>query len=112
MDDRGIAQAQGLVDLLAPFEITAIYTSPYRRCVETVEPLARARGLAVTETDELGEADAHERGGDFVRSLARRDVLVCGHGGLESVVLVDPPRWRKGEVLVLDEHLRVVESLR
>lgn len=112
LDDRGIAQADKLVELLAPFEIDAIYTSPYRRCAQTVAPLAVARTLAVENRDELGETEAYERGAEFVRSLALRHVVVCGHGGLESLVLGDGPRWRKGETLVLDERLRVVESLR
>ena len=49
---------------------------------------------------------------EFVRSLADRDVVVCGHGGLESLVLEDPPRWRKGETFVSTTSLRLVPSLR
>ena len=108
-----IAQADKLVELLAPFEIDAIYSSPYRRCAQTVGPLARSRGPSPSRTVTSSvRPSAHERGAEFVRSLARRHVVVCGHGGLESLVLGDAPRWRKGETLVLDERLRVVESLR
>ena len=47
-----------------------------------------------------------------MRSLAGLDVVVCGHGGLEMAVVPEPPKWRKGEVLVLDDDLQVVEVLR
>ncbi len=44
--------------------------------------------------------------------LAGRAVVVCGHGGLETLLLGEPPKWRKGETFVLDEQLRLVEALR
>ena len=43
LDKRGRRDAKDLVERLAPFKIEAILTSPYRRCLETVGPLARAR---------------------------------------------------------------------
>jgi phosphohistidine phosphatase SixA len=112
LDDRGENQARGLVSLLARFEIDAILTSPYRRCVQTIEPLAAARLLPVELRVELGEAEQYAAGADLVRSLAGRDVVVCGHGGLEVLVVEEPPKWRKGETLVLDNDLEVVETLR
>ena len=40
LDDRGRAQADALADLLAPVRLTAVYSSPLDRCVETMAPLA------------------------------------------------------------------------
>ena len=112
LDGKGVGQAEQLIELLAAFAIEAVYTSPYRR-LQTVEPLARARSLAVHEREELGEEEQFSLGAELVRSLAGRNVIVCGHGGLEAVVLDDPPtRWRKGETLVLDPDLQVQDSLR
>ena len=112
LDARGVTQSRDLVALLAEFDIEAIYTSPFRRCVQTVEPLAAARLLELDAREELGESEQYVAGAQLVRSLATRDVVVCGHGGLEGLVLEQPPKWRKGETLVLDEHLRVVDVLR
>jgi 8-oxo-(d)GTP phosphatase len=109
LDKRGRTRAKELVDELAPYRIDAILTSPYRRCVETVEPLAAARGLEPEHRDELGEELQGTAGVALVRSLAGTDVVVCGHGGLETA-LVDSPRWRKGMVFVVDDALRVVDS--
>ena len=107
LDDRGYEQAIALVERLEPYTIDAIMTSPYVRCVATVEPLAAARGLELELRDELTEEQHYTDGPAFLRSVACRDVLVCGHGGLELGV-PGVPRFEKGDVLVLDETLAVV----
>jgi phosphohistidine phosphatase SixA len=111
LDERGRAQARDLVALLEPYRILEIHTSPARRCVETVEPLAAARGLEPLLRAELGEKRRGTEGVALVRELAGRDVLVCGHGGHESA-LHHPPKFKKGEVLVVDDELRVVDAFR
>jgi 8-oxo-(d)GTP phosphatase len=112
LDARGVTQSRHLVALLKRFEVDAIYTSPYRRCTQTVEPLAAARLLDVDSREELGEEEQSDAGAELVLSLARSNVVVCGHGGLEAAVVRQPPKWRKGDSLVLDADLRVVEVLR
>jgi 8-oxo-dGTP diphosphatase len=107
LDGLGREQASALVELVEPFPIEAILTSPYLRCVATVEPLAAARGLEVECRDELTEEQQHADGPAFLRAFAGRDVLVCGHGGLEQGV-PGAPQFEKGDVLVLDAELRVV----
>jgi 8-oxo-dGTP diphosphatase len=110
LDARGEQQARELVDRLAPWPIDEIYTSPYVRCLETVVPLAAARGLEAIVRDELGEDRQHRDGGALLQELAGRDALVCGHGGLESW-LVDAPKWRKGAAFVVDRDLSIVQQL-
>ena len=68
---RARGRPQQLVEQLAAYRIDAILTSPYVRCVETVQPLAAARGLAVEEREELGRRAA-VHGGHRARPLARR----------------------------------------
>ncbi len=58
LDDRGRAQADGLVARFASIRLTAIYSSPLERCVQTVEPLAAARRLPVKVLSGLIEMDA------------------------------------------------------
>jgi 8-oxo-(d)GTP phosphatase len=110
LDEKGERQARALVDLLADLAIERLLTSPYRRCVQTVVPLSVARGLDVELREELGEQLQMSAGVSLVRSLAG-DVAVCGHGGLE-LALTDPPKWRKGAVLVVGEGLTVAEVRR
>jgi 8-oxo-dGTP diphosphatase len=111
LDERGQQQAEDLVAALEGFSIEAILTSAYMRCVRTVEPLAAARSLAIEQRHELGEEQQLVAGAALVRSLAGRDIVVCGHGGLEQVVLADAPKWKKGTTLVLGPRLELLETL-
>ena len=110
LDERGREQARALVARLTGYRVAAIHTSPYRRCVETVEPLGAARSLEPVLRPELGEERQGTDGAAILRELASGDVVVCGHGGLERA-LVDPPKWRKGAAFVVDEQLRVVREI-
>jgi len=110
LDDRGLAQARTLVETLAPFAVEAILTSPYLRCVQTVEPLAAARGLVPELRPELGEERQATDGAALVRACSGRDVVVCGHGGLDAIIPSAPP-WKKGRTFVLDEQLALLEVL-
>ena len=105
LSKKGIKQAEALVEILAPFPITAIYSSPFLRCVQTVEPLAQARKLPVKQTPSLAEgqglAGAMELIGDpkldevvlsthgdivweLVEELVKRRVVTPGQGGFEK----------------------------
>ncbi|MGH2977341.1 MAG: SixA phosphatase family protein [Gaiellaceae bacterium] len=55
LDARGRRQSAALVELLRPLEPRRIVSSPYVRCVQTVEPLAAALGRPVEQDDRLAE---------------------------------------------------------
>lgn len=52
----GLAQAKTLAAHLAASPVTRIVTSPFTRCVETVEPLAARLDLPIEIADALGES--------------------------------------------------------
>src|SRR5207302_2782924 len=54
----GATQAESLIPLLAPFGVRRVLSSPFVRCVQTVEPLARAAGIEVEVVEELAEGRA------------------------------------------------------
>jgi phosphohistidine phosphatase SixA len=108
LDEHGRGQAETLVQALARYSLERIVSSPYDRCVETVEPLAAARGLAVELRDELGDGRADD-GAALVRCLAGEPVALCVHGGLSEALL--GTQQKKGETLVLDDELRVIETI-
>jgi hypothetical protein len=109
LDKRGRRQADALVEELERYPISRILSSPYDRCVQTVEPLATRRGLAIEQRDELGEGGQYN-GAILVRSLIGQPVAVCVHGGLSDTAFGE--RLKKGETLVVDERGDVVERLR
>lgn len=105
LSKKGIKQAEALVEVLAPFPITAVYSSSFLRCVETVEPLARVRKLPLKQSSSLAEghglAGAMELIGDakldavvlsthgdivweLVEELVKRRVVKPGEGGFEK----------------------------
>jgi 8-oxo-(d)GTP phosphatase len=99
LDKRGRKQAEALVDQLSGFVLDRILSSPLDRCVQSVEPLARARGLEVETSDELAEGAGAERVRTLLHDLAGEAALVCGHGP-ELVSIFG--KVKKGETLVLE----------
>ena len=72
LDARGREQAAQLVELLRPLEVRRIVSSPFTRCVETVEPLADALGLSVELDGRLAEG-----AGQAAYVLVQEDGIVC-----------------------------------
>ena len=52
---EGTREAENLVKGLQHIQIDAVYSSPYRRAIQTVQPLARARGREVETIENLRE---------------------------------------------------------
>jgi phosphohistidine phosphatase SixA len=99
LDERGLRQAEAVVSLAAPYQVDRILSSPAVRCIQTVEPLADARGLEVEVRDELSE-DRQTDGAVLVRSLDGVNAAVSCHGGLSEAVCGESQK--KGGVFVLD----------
>ena len=107
----GRRQATGLVARLLHYPVHRILCSPAERCRQTVEPLARQRGLAVEATDVLGVDATADRVLELLADPAIRNAVLCTHGELigqvfdellaEGLDLSGRPRWPKGSTWVL-----------
>jgi 8-oxo-dGTP diphosphatase len=118
----GRYQARALAAMLESAEIGDILSSPYVRCVETLEPLAGRQGRTVVLTDVLAEGAPADDVLRLLRRVPPRSVL-CTHGDVMEAVLrhvgfADTTdardRLAKGVVWVLercDNRLSVVEVL-
>ncbi len=87
LSDKGWRRANILVDLFAETKIRAILSSPATRCVQTVEPLAKATGLEIVELDELWE-DANTL--DVMAVLLanmKGNTVVSSHGNLIPIIV-------------------------
>jgi probable phosphoglycerate mutase len=71
LDERGRRQAAALVDRFEGVRVAAMYSSPLERCLETLEPLADARGLEIRTSNALIEMDAGDWTGRTLPSLRR-----------------------------------------
>lgn len=76
LDERGRRQAAELVEELRPLKIRRIVSSPYARCVQTVEPLAEELGLEVELDNRLAEG----AGSAAAELLRDAGVVACTHG--------------------------------
>lgn len=66
LSPTGQRQARALIEVLAPLGIEHAYTSPFRRCRDTLAPFAQARGLPLETHDGLRERRiSHEWIPDF-----------------------------------------------
>jgi phosphohistidine phosphatase SixA len=83
LDAKGQRQAAELVERLAAVEVRRIVSSPFARCVETVEPLADARGLEVEVDDRLAEG-----AGQAAFALVQENGIVCcTHGDVVAELI-------------------------
>ncbi|MEZ4636241.1 MAG: MSMEG_4193 family putative phosphomutase [Caldilineaceae bacterium] len=72
LNEKGHAQSVALAERLKPQPLSAIYSSPLERCVETAQPLAEALSLPVREEPGVLEVDYGEWRGGVLKELAQR----------------------------------------
>jgi 8-oxo-(d)GTP phosphatase len=112
LDERGRKQAELLVDQLRDAELEHIVSSPSARCVETVEPLAAARGLELETDEALAEGARAEAALALFRRVGT-DLVACVHGDL--VIELLGSKRRKGSTTVLkleaDGRMAVLDEL-
>jgi 8-oxo-dGTP diphosphatase len=114
LSKKGQRQAEGLVELLGRDPVKRVLSSPYVRCVQTVEPLARTLGLEVELRPELAEGAPIDAALALVRDLAGTTAVLCSHGDIvpalvftladaDGVDVGDDPPCAKGSAWELEE---------
>jgi 8-oxo-dGTP diphosphatase len=114
LSSSGHAEAMGLVVRLRSCPVERILSSPTLRCLQTIEPLARERGLPVERSDALDRDAGAAELLDLVRGPLRRGTVLCTHGeGLGRVLptliagglsVSGPLQWPKGSTWVLERE--------
>lgn len=74
---RGLAQAAALPVLYAEQTFSRLFTSPYVRCVQTLEPLAADRNLPLETADALAEGASVGEALELLLSLGAEGPAVC-----------------------------------
>lgn len=109
-------QAERLVTVLAPDPISAIFSSAFLRCVQTVEPLARARKLEIKLSPSLEEGSGLEGLEEFLGDRSLDETVLSTHGDIVEELVEDlgnreviQPGYGGAEkgctwVLEVDEH--------
>jgi len=107
----GREQADSIARRVGGFPVTRVLSSPYLRCVQTVQPLAEKVGVEVENEPALGEGQPAGPVVDLLTDLPDYSVL-CSHGDVlpdtidalerRGMVVQGPPDWRKGVVWEID----------
>lgn len=96
---RAVELARQLVDADVVAGIDAIYATPYRRTVDTAQPLADALGLPITSYDAADTETIMEQ---IVRKHKGKIVLVVGHSNTLPALIGNMGASKK--VPVIDEY--------
>ncbi|MDQ4132444.1 MAG: histidine phosphatase family protein [Actinomycetota bacterium] len=80
LSKKGWRQARGLVEVLEGYDIARLLSSPYVRCVQTLEPLAAVLGVEIEAADELAEGADPRATRDLVRVLGDTTAALSSHG--------------------------------
>jgi 8-oxo-dGTP diphosphatase len=108
---QSIALAKVLLADAGKHAIGPVLSSPYVRCVQTVEPLAKELGTEVEPVDALAEGAPLDPALRLVEKHADRWAVLCMHGDLLPAVLLalrddrvplPHDRVEKGSVWALD----------
>ncbi|MGC8780378.1 MAG: MSMEG_4193 family putative phosphomutase [Anaerolineae bacterium] len=108
LNEKGRQQAQALAGRLSAWPITAIYSSPMERALETAAPLAAARGLAVQILDDLNETDCGEWTGQAIEELIKTEIWLR----MQSCPSTTPHPGGEGIVAVQTRMVRALDALR
>jgi 8-oxo-dGTP diphosphatase len=111
LSKRGRMQAEAIADRLRSVDVSELVSSPYIRCIQTLQPLGNFVGLPVKADDRLAEGDDFAGALDLLGQVPDRAVL-CSHGDVIPAVIAalqrrgcdirSAPEWRKGSVWVLE----------
>ena len=109
---QGHKEALGLIDQLGPYPLGRILSSPARRCLQTVQPLASRLGSPVEPSQALGVDGTGPGMLELLTDPALDQAVLCTHGEVigkvfeelqqAGIELSDPPRWPKGCTWILE----------
>ena len=96
LDNKGILQAAALADRLTDFAPTLLLSSPFMRCIQTLEPLEATLAITVTSDERLAEDNPFEPILELLESCPDNAVL-CSHG--DMIPMVTDALERRGMVV-------------
>ncbi len=106
----GWKQSEAIAKRLAAKGASSLYSSPYVRCMQTLEPLAERLGVEIQADQRLYEGSPFEPVLDLIAEV-RTGAVLCSHGDLipdivqalarRGMEVQTSPDWRKASIWVL-----------
>ncbi len=84
---KGRRQAKSLAESFDSLIIGRLASSPFVRCVQTLEPLAAARRQDVSDEPDLAEGTPVERVEALLVRLADQPTAACSHGDVIEALI-------------------------
>jgi 8-oxo-dGTP diphosphatase len=121
LSPKGWKQADMLATRLAALDVSDLYSSPYVRCVQTVQPLADRLEREIVIDQRLSEGEPFEPMLEMLSEVSDGAVM-SSHGDMIPAAIAalerrgmeirTPPDWRKASVWVLrrNKHGKVVHA--
>jgi 8-oxo-dGTP diphosphatase len=113
LSKKGWKQAEALAKRLADVDPSVLLSSPYVRCVQTLEPLGRRVQRPITIEPRLTEDEPFGPVLELLADVPGRAVL-CSHGDIipatvealrrSGTEIRTPVDWRKSSVWVLERN--------
>jgi 8-oxo-dGTP diphosphatase len=110
LSKHGWRQSEAIAERLTKKGATSLYSSPYVRCMQTLQPLGQRLGVEVEAERRLYEGEPFEPVLDLLGEVSTGAVL-CSHGDIVPAVIEalarrgmeveTRPDWRKGTIWVL-----------
>lgn len=112
---RGRREAETIARRLADEPLARLVSSPYRRCLQTLEPLASALEVSVETTSLLAEGADGVRALDELVGLADEPLACCTHGDVlfeiaEAIARLGVPLDGPSDVPVAAAWVLTVDS--
>lgn len=117
LSKTGWKQARAVAGRLRSKNTTRLVSSPYLRCIQTLEPLGELSSAEVEVDERLAEGADFEPVLDLITEVPDGTVL-CSHGDLippviqalhrRGMELQAEPDWRKGTIWVLTRTTSMV----
>lgn len=80
LSKRGKSQADALTSVVGELVVGRILSSPYVRCVQTMEPLAEKFELTIAESEAFAEGAKGDEAYQLLLELDEHDGIACSHG--------------------------------
>ena len=122
LSPKGWKQSEMLAARLEALGVSALYSSPYVRCVQTLQPLADRLGREIEIDQRLSEDEPFEPMLEMLAEVpdgavmsSHGDIIPATIGALErrGMEIRTPPDWRKASVWVLrrNKHGKIVHAI-
>jgi 8-oxo-dGTP diphosphatase len=121
LSKKGRRQAAWMAERLAGLPIRRLLSSPYLRCIQTLEPLSRRLHLPIEQSEDLAEGTPASRVVRLLEETLADNVVLCSHGDVMAIGLEwlerqgaafrdDPAKAAKGSVWIVEKGPKGLEA--